>query len=63
MLVEKVNRCFIPNYMDSMAFLVNSKTNVEFAFADINCRVALKLKGGAFKFFNTRDELHNVLNG
>ena len=23
--LEKVNRCFIPNYMDFMAFLVNSK--------------------------------------
>ena len=36
--------------------------NIEFAFADINCRIGLKLKQGGFKFINTKDEFHNVLN-
>ena len=41
---------------------VKTNPNIEFAFADINCRIGLKLKQGGFKFFNTKDELQNILN-
>ena len=37
-----------------------SKTD-DFAFADINCRLGLKAKDGAFIFFNDEHELENIL--
>ena len=41
---------------------VKNNPKIEFAFADINCRVGLKLKHGGFKFFNTKSEFYDVLN-
>ena len=32
----------------------NSDPNIDFAIADINCRLGFKLKDGSFKFFNSR---------
>ena len=62
---QKIGLDLTPRRKDLLSYAqiqVKSKTNVEFAFADINCRVGLKLKEGGFKFFNTRDEFHNVVN-
>ena len=35
---------------------------IELAFADINCRLGMKPRQGGFMFFNTKDELKNILN-
>ena len=39
---------------------VKINQNIEFTFADINCRAGLKLKQGGFKCFNTKKEFHDV---
>ena len=35
--------------------------SVEYAFADINCSLGLRLKTGRFKFFNSSEELNIAL--
>ena len=41
--------------------MIKSHSEVEFAFADINCRLGLKTKSGEFNFFNTEEELLDLL--
>ena len=36
-------------------------SEIEFAFADLNCRLGLKTKSGEFKFFNTEEELLDLV--
>ena len=50
------------NLLHYAQMCVITNPNVEFAFADINCRIGLKLKKGGFTFFITKDKLQNVLN-
>ena len=38
----------------------NSDPNIDFAFADINCRLGFKLKDGSFKFFNSNKEMSQI---
>ena len=33
---------------------------IDFAFADINCRLGFKLKDGKFKFFNSLEEISQI---
>ena len=35
--------------------------SVEYAFADINCSLGLRLKYGRFRFFNSSEELNMTL--
>ena len=35
--------------------------SVEYAFADINCSLGLRLKNGRFRFFNSSKELNMAL--
>ena len=35
--------------------------SVEYAFADINCSLGLRLKNGRFRFFNSSEELNMAL--
>ena len=35
--------------------------NVDFTFSDVNCRLALKLTNGDFKFFNSETELASII--
>ena len=34
---------------------------VDFAFSDVNCRLAFRLTSGEFKFFNSETEIANVI--
>ena len=36
---------------------IKSADSVEYAFADINCSLGLRLKNGRFKFFNSSEGL------
>ena len=40
---------------------IKSADSVEYAFADINCSLGLRLKNGRFKFFNSSEELDMAL--
>ena len=40
---------------------VKNNDKIDFAFADVNNNLCLRLKSGAFKFFNSESELNNVL--
>ena len=40
---------------------IKSAYSVEYAFADINCSLGLRLKNGRFKFFNSSEELDMAL--
>ncbi len=40
---------------------IKSMPNIEFAFADINCNVGLKLKSGKFVFFNSEQEFYESI--
>ncbi len=42
---------------------VKSNKNIDFSFADINCRIELKMAEGNFKFFRNEDDLKTILNG
>ena len=35
--------------------------SVEYAFADINCFLGIRLKNGRFRFFNSREKLNMAL--
>ena len=35
---------------------------VDFAFADVNCNICLRLKNGEFKFFSSEEELDKILD-
>ena len=37
-----------------------SDPNIDFAFADINCRLGFKLKDGSLKFFNSKKEMSQI---
>ena len=41
---------------------VQEYPNVDFVFADINCNLCVRFKSGAFKFFNSEEELEQILN-
>lgn len=46
----------------SLAIELSKKnSHVDFAFADVNCRLALKMTSGQFRFFNTEEELLDLL--
>ena len=40
---------------------IKGREGVDFAFADINCNLALRLSSGDFSFFGTEAELHSIL--
>ena len=40
---------------------VKDKPDVDFAFVDINCSLCLRLKNGQFRFFNSEEELINLV--
>ena len=39
---------------------INNK--IDFAFADSNCSLAIKIKEGPIIHFNSKDELHSIIN-
>ena len=41
--------------------MTKNLSEIEFAFADLNCRLGLKTKSGEFKFFNTEEELLDLV--
>ena len=40
---------------------VRDKPNVDFVFVDINCNLCVRLKNGDYKFFNSKEELTNIV--
>ena len=43
--------------------VVNHYAEVDFAFADINCSLAIRLKDGSFHYFNSKKSLKDILTG
>ena len=41
--------------------MTKNMPNVDFTFSDVNCRLALRLTNGDFKFFNSETELASVI--
>ena len=42
--------------------LIKGNANTGYVYSDINCSLALKFKGNSFKYFNSKKELHHLLN-
>ena len=42
--------------------LANENTNVDYSFVGVNCRLGLKTKKGIFRFFNSEEELSDILS-
>ena len=42
--------------------LIKNNEDIDFAFADINCSLGFRYKNGLFRYFNTENELHNLIN-
>ena len=40
---------------------IEGNAKVEFALADINCSISIKIKNGGFKYFNSEEELDKIL--
>ena len=40
---------------------VSEKPNVDFVFVDVNCNLCIRLKNGEFKFFNSKEELIDIV--
>ena len=40
---------------------VRGSDKIDFVFADINCALCARMKNGAFKYFNTEDQLDKIL--
>ena len=45
---------------DAVAY-VQTKPHVDFAFVDMNCSLCVRLKNGDFNFFNSMEELVNLV--
>ena len=41
--------------------MTKNMPNVDFTFSDVNCRLALRLTNGDFKFFNSETELASII--
>ena len=41
--------------------MTKNMPNVDFTFSDVNCRLALRLTNGGFKFFNSETELASII--
>ena len=41
--------------------MTKNMANVDFTFSDVNCRLALRLTNGDFKFFNSETELASII--
>ena len=42
--------------------LIKGNTNISYVCSDIHCSLALKFKDNSFKLFNSKKELHHLLN-
>ena len=42
--------------------LIKNNDDIDFTFADINCSLGFRYKNGSFRYFNSENELHNVIN-
>ena len=42
--------------------MVKDNPNVEYSFADVHCRLGIKLTNGSFKFFNSEEDLLGILS-
>ena len=42
--------------------LIKNNDDTEFDFADINCSLRFRYKNGSFRYFNSENELHNMIN-
>ena len=42
--------------------LMKNNGNTDFAFADIVCSLGFRYKNGSFTYFNSENELHNLIN-
>ena len=42
--------------------LIKDLESINYVFADINCSFGMKFKNGVFKYFNSENELHCLIN-
>ena len=42
--------------------LINSNDGIDFAFVGINCSAGFRCKNGSFRYFNSENELQNLIN-
>ena len=42
--------------------LIKNNDDIDFAFADINFSLGFRYKNGSFRYFNSENELHNLIN-
>ena len=49
------------NILNEAKNITKNSSNVEFVFADINCRLGVKFVNGPLRFFNSLAELNNLL--
>ena len=41
---------------------VKTKPRVDFVFVDVNCSLSIRFKSGQFKYFNSEEELINLVS-
>ena len=42
--------------------LIKSNNDIDFPFVKINCSLGFKHKNGLFRYFNSENKLHNLIN-
>ena len=42
--------------------LIKNNYGIDFAFAYINCSLGFAYKNGSFRYFNSENKLHNLIN-
>ena len=57
--LDLTKRCL--SFLAKAKSIINDNPAVMFAFADINCSLALKLNDDKFHYFNSKDELNMIL--
>ena len=57
--LDLTKRCYL--LLAKAKSIIKDNPAVMFAFADINCSLALKLKDDKFHYFNSEDELNMIL--
>ena len=58
--VELTKRRYLP--LGEARELIKNNDDIDFAFADINCSLEFRYKIGLFRYFNSKNESHNLIN-
>ena len=59
--VDLTKRCYLL-FREARELIKKKNDDIDFAFADINCSLGFRYKNSSFRYFNSENELHNLIH-